>query len=45
MVKDEIHNLAEKLGIKPENLDFGLEKEKEKTKAAVMKAAKFMGLK
>jgi len=42
---DNIEDLAEKLGIKKENLDAGLKADKAKIEDAVKKAAEFMGLK
>ena len=39
-----IEELAEKLGIKKENLDFGLKKDRKQVEEAVKKAAKFMGV-
>jgi len=40
-----IYDLAEKLGIKKENLEYGLKKDKNKVESAIMKAAEFMGVK
>ena len=40
-----IEVLAEKLGIKKENLDFGLKKDKKRVEETIQKAAKFMGVK
>jgi len=40
----DIEVLAEKLGIKKENLEFGLKEDKAKTEDGIMKAAKFMGM-
>ena len=40
-----IETLAEKLGIKKENLDFGLKKDKKKVEDTIKAAAKFMGVK
>jgi len=39
-----IEELAQKLGIKKENLEAGLKQDKKKTEDAINKAAKFMGL-
>ena len=40
-----IEALAEKLGIKKENLDYGLKKDKKKVEDTIRKAAKFMEVK
>ena len=47
IVKNEskIEDLAEKLGIKKENLEFGLKTDKERITKAIQEAAKFMGVK
>ncbi len=37
--------LAEKMGIKKENLEYGLKKNKEQLEKSILNAAKFMGLK
>ena len=42
--ESNIESLAEKLGIKKENLEFGLKKDKAKTEETIKKAAKFMGV-
>jgi len=42
--KSNIEELAEKLGIKKENLEVGLKEDKKKTEDAINDAAKFMGL-
>lgn len=42
--KSNIEELAEKLGIKKENLDAGLKEDKKKTEDAINAAAKFMGM-
>jgi len=47
IVKKEsnIETLADKLGIKKENLEFGLKKDKKKVEETIIAAAKFMGVK
>lgn len=44
MEKTELLELSKKLGIKPENFEFGYEKDKERLEKQVLDAAKFMGL-
>ena len=43
--ESKIEDLAEKLGIKKENLEYGLKTNKEKITKAIQEAAKFMGVK
>ncbi len=40
--KEKIVGMAEKLGIKPENLEFGLKKDEKGTIAAIEKASAFL---
>ena len=41
---EDIFKLGEKLGIKKENLEFGLKKDKAKMEAMIKKAAEHMGV-
>ena len=44
MEKKKLLELAEKLGIKKENAEFGLKEKPKETEKSILDAAKFMGL-
>ena len=45
MKKDKLAELANKLGIKKENFEFGMKDKPKETEKSILDAAKFMGIK